>query len=84
MPYILQSDRKRLNTLISKLSDKIQTEGDLNYVITSLLHKEVDNAGECYATYNKLMGVMDCASREFYRKKVAPYEEKKILDNGDI
>jgi hypothetical protein len=30
------------------------------------------------------MGVMDCASKEFYRTVVAPYEEAAIVRNGDI
>ena len=37
-----------------------------------------------YAVYNRAMGVFDCAAREFYRRVVAPYEDKKIMENGDV
>lgn len=84
MPYIKQEDRERFDELVTELSDKIHNEGDLNYVITSLLHRQVDAMGECYKTYNALQGVMDCAGKEFYRRKVAPYEDKKIEENGDV
>jgi len=30
------------------------------------------------------MGTLDCASKEFYRKVAAPYENLKEQDNGGL
>ena len=84
MPYIKIEYRARLDGFINRLSTRIDTAGDLNYVITKLLNNEVTKKGECYATYNTLMGVLTCASNEFYRRKVSIYEDKKIQENGDV
>ena len=84
MPYITQEQREPLDAVIQRLSEMIDDEGELNYTITCLLHLEVKKLGKNYATLNKVQGVMDCASREFYRKVVAPYEDQKIKINGDV
>jgi hypothetical protein len=64
------------------LSSKIQTSGELNYVITRLL---LDRASQPnYERLNSLMGVLECAKQEFYRRAVAPYENIKIKENGDV
>jgi len=30
------------------------------------------------------MGVLECIKQEFYRRAVAPYEDKKKEENGDV
>jgi len=85
MPYIKQEDRNRLHTReMLELSAEIKTPGELNYVITKLCHFYAVNKGESYATYNEVIGVLECAKLEYYRRPVAIYEDKKILENGDI
>jgi len=37
-----------------------------------------------YSDYNALVGVLECAKLEFYRRAVAAYEDKKIKENGDV
>ena len=60
-----------------------QNPGILNYIITRLCHWWLgDNPN--YAKYNELIGVLECAKMELYRRKVAPYEDKKIIENGDV
>ena len=84
MPYIKKEDREKFDSLVEELSGLISNPGDLNYVISSLLHREIVKGGLNYAKCNELIGVMDCASKEFYRKVVAPYEDTKIMLNGDL
>ena len=84
MPYIKPEDRPRLDALIQELSQKIDNEGELNYTITSLLHNFTLKQGKCYATMNKVQGVMSCASMEYYRTVVGPYEDLKIAQNGNV
>ncbi len=85
MPYIEdQKKRERINKIVEDLTDLTETNGDLNYAITRLFHEETMIRGLCYDTLNSLMGVLECVKSEFYRKVVAPYEEKKRIENGGV
>ena len=94
MPYITKPERTRYDDLIKKITEcllekfpadngKSFSEGDLNYVISSIVWKLFDNKPG-YKTGNTLVGVLDCAKQEFYRRKLASYEDKKIIENGDV
>ena len=78
MPYITQEERDDLhiNGWPSYMSS-----GKLNYVITSLL---LDTKPKTYEHYNALIGVLECCKLEFYRRAVAVYEDKKIIENGEV
>jgi hypothetical protein len=80
MPYIKQEDRDAL--LDKKRS--IKTAGELNYVFTQMIWDYVDTHGESYQTYNDIMGALEGAKLELYRRKIAPYEDIKIQENGDV
>lgn len=84
MPYIPQKDRIALDPLINQLSNLIVSEGELNYVLTRLVKGYIDREGACYATYNKAIGVLECAKLELYRRPVAAYEGQKLNQNGDV
>ena len=57
-------------------------DGEVNYTITRILDALYGMGG--YYVFNRAMGVVDCVGREFYRRKVAPYEDEKVLENGDV
>ena len=80
MPYI--SRRERLE--IDASPHLIQTVGQLNYHISMLLRAYVDKHGLCYGSINDVVGVLESAKAEFQRRVVAPYEDKKIQENGDL
>lgn len=85
MPYIKSGDRERLDTAIQNLADLIkrdQRAGELNYIINKLMLELVGEAK--YADINELIGALECAKLEFYRRKAAPYEDKKAVENGDL
>jgi hypothetical protein len=84
MPYIKEEDRFKMEARIEHLASRIETEGELNFAITKLCHIMMEKLGEKYANYNTIMGVLECVKQEFYRRKVVPYEKKKIGENGDI
>jgi len=84
VPYILQKDRPKIDKLVDPLALQIETEGELNYAITRLIHRVINRKGLCYATINMVMGVLSCVSRELYRRVAAPYEDEKIVENGDV
>lgn len=79
MPYIIQERRDAINSF----SDP-QTAGELNYLITIAARNYLNDKGLCYATINDILGALDGASKEFYRRVAAPYEDEKIKENGDV
>lgn len=80
MPYIPNERRFDLNT------QRVQplSIGELNYVISKAVHDYASRKGLTYSVCNEVMGVLDCAKAEFYRTVVAPYEDKKRLENGPV
>ena len=93
MPYITQEARKVLNEhfQIQKLLDAIANynpsdliTGNLNYIITSIIHSWIKRNGLQYENINAAIGVLDCAKMELYRMIAAPYENKKKAENGCI
>jgi len=88
MPYItpeLREDfEEPLQNLIKLLDwvDADRIDGTMNYIITRLIRSQYNNGR--YAEYNSAIGVLECAKLELYRKAIGPYEELKILENGDI
>lgn len=84
MPYIDPRDRERLDQELIPLLDPghgPQTEGELNYCITRLL---CTSALRRYADFNGILGVLEAAKQEFYRRVVAPYEDEKVRVNGEV
>lgn len=88
MPYIRQENRVKLMSLIDeiyKCKDYYKLEaGDINYIITVLLKAYMEHKEKNYTLLNEVIGILECAKQEFYRREVAPYEQKKIAQNGDV
>jgi hypothetical protein len=40
--------------------------------------------GMSYQNINELIGVLECAKLELYRRVASPYEDEKIQSNGDV
>jgi hypothetical protein len=77
MPYIKAQDRNELD------KRSCQTAGELNYSFTCHIKKYIHTKGESYQTFNDIVGALEGAKLEFYRRIVGPYENKKIKENGD-
>lgn len=85
MPYIKQSRRRGLHTVNGVLDiDAPQTAGELQYIMAEMFQSYVTRLGLSYQTCNDIMGALAGAQMEFYRKVVAPYEDEKIKQNGDV
>jgi hypothetical protein len=37
-----------------------------------------------FADMAQVVAALECAKLEFYRRVVAPYEDKKMIENGDV
>lgn len=81
MPYIKLSDRRDL-TPRSTFSP--QAAGELNFQVTSLCLQYLERMGRSYQTYAEIEGVLSHVAKELYRRSAAPYEDKKIAENGDV
>jgi hypothetical protein len=83
MPYIKAENREKFNVLLDELSDKINSPGELNYVIYYLMCK-LAKPSPSYRIYSALLTELECCKLEFYRRQMVPYEDKKKKENGDI
>lgn len=83
MPYILEGDRERLDDFPVETP---VTVGELNYVITNVIQSYIleNYTNLCYTAVNDVVGAMECAKLELYRRVAAPYEDNKALLNGDV
>ena len=90
MPYIAQDKRLMLEHALATLAASIIVEepknqaGVLNYCITALLNEVLKTNGMSYQNINELIGVLECAKLELYRRVARPYEDEKIHSNGDV
>lgn len=84
MPYIKKEDRAKYDAYLAPLSDEIKVAGDLNYVISTLCDYYLTDHGKNYANVNLLVGALECAKLEMYRRIAAPYEDGKIGANGEV
>ena len=79
MPYITEERRDQLD----RLAYDPYRPGDLNYAITRLVVRYLGGSYS-YEKYNDVIGVLECAKLELYRRMVAPYEDRKMKENGDV
>ena len=93
MPYIKEDRRDRLNFCIEEITHCLdggryntgsmeEILGDINYSFSRILASLM---GE--PTYNNIAmitGVLENIKQEYYRRVASPYEDKKIVQNGDI
>lgn len=78
MPYIPEATRDEMD---SRLAD---TPGELNYMFTEICNEYLARKGLRYYTVNEVVGALECAKLELYRRVASPYEDKAIDRNGDV
>ena len=86
MPYIKKSDRERFDATFRALhkAGKLETPGELNYLFTIIINHYLIENGLCYQSFNDCLGALEGCKLELYRRDIAPYEDTKIRDNGDV
>lgn len=80
MPYIDKQAQEKLKSG----AYNAETPGELNFLITSIIDKYLFDNNLRYGTINDVIGVLECAKLELYRRIAAPYENKKMRENGDV
>ena len=87
MPYITDEEKKDLDRSIKTLSTLLRKgdfRGRLNYSISSIFNNLIQGNGLSYRLINDFIGVLECVKLESYRRIATPYEDSKIVANGDI
>lgn len=70
-PYKSLSNEEFLNIL-----------GDINYVFSRVISNLMGD--KSYTKIAMITGVLENIKQEYYRRIAATYEDKKIVENGDI
>ena len=81
MPYIKSAKRRRW--IDDRVDMSLTGVGELNYAITRLISNYLGPEMD-YARLNNITGVLHDVAVEFDRRVVAPYEDKKCRQNGDV
>ena len=89
MPYIDPKIREFIDKDIDELAKKIATRyeyeskgGILNYIIFRLALKFMGSRS--YSSSSLMKSAMTDCAEEWYRRVMAPYEDEKIIQNGDV
>ena len=87
MPYVTKDRRDHFKEALGMIEKNIEngcTPGDLNFVITKICLFYLGSRGKNYTHINDIVGVLECAKNEFYRKIASIYEDGKEKENGDV
>ena len=85
MPYITDKVKVGLSPITDAFANcVIGSPGELNYLFTRVIMDYTINEGLTYQTINDVIGALEGAKMEFYRRVATPYEEGKIVLNGDV
>ena len=94
MPYINENARLELDDCIDNMveclthGNNVSNEefttllGEINYSFTRILTKSMGEVS--YSKIAMVTGVLENVKQEFYRRIASRYEDKKIVQNGDI
>lgn len=78
MPYIKREERGPGAAFFP------ENAGQLNYAVTLMVLDYFHRMGGRYQQLNDILGALEGAKLEFYRRLAAPYEDTKIAENGDV
>jgi len=81
MPYITEMNKRKL---AHRDNQYPETAGELNYCFTKLIIGYLKAKGTNYQHINDVVGALEGAKLELYRRLVAPYEDTKIELNGEV
>ena len=100
MPYIKEENRIVLDRTIGSAVETIKSNvqksfgddlnvdeflkisGDINYFVSRLVAQLMGEVS--YSKICVITGVLENIKQEYYRRVASPYEDKKIVQNGDI
>ena len=82
MPYIDQHRRAELNGIVADMERrKVSPNGELNYILFKFCKR---NVVPSYNNFKNFIGELNECAAEIRRRFLAPYEDQKIIENGDV
>lgn len=82
MPYIKQEKRPLMDLIVNKMNAlDVKADGDLNYILFAFCKRYVEPS---YNNYKNFIGELTECCEEIRRRILAPYEDEKIKENGDV
>lgn len=88
MPYIPELRRREWDAALTAAAQvhaaTFVGPGQMNYLITALLNQYLCSSLVGYDALNEVIGILECAKQEFYRRVIAGYEDVKRTENGDV
>jgi len=82
MPYIKKEERVELNFVVDNMTAmNVKPNGRLNYVLFKLCKDTVEPS---YNNYKNFIAELTECAEEIRRRFLAPYEDEKIKENGDV
>lgn len=83
MPY-LRSKKRRKELTPHAQWESCADGAELNFLICTQIDLFIKTHGLSYHTLEEIDGALDLARLEFVRRIVAPYEEIKRVENGEV
>ena len=81
MPYVDPKVRKVLDYIVAEMGYQIVCDGDLNYVLFTFCKRYIKPS---YKNYKNYIGELNECVAEIRRRLLAPYEDQKIKEHGDV
>jgi hypothetical protein len=82
MPYVTKDKRPDLDKVVEEMAEaRVVANGDLNYILFAYCKRHVTPS---YNNYKNFLGELNEAAEEIRRRLLADYEDKKIIENGDV
>ena len=82
MPYISPEKRSDMNKVVEAMKVVgVKADGDLNYILFKYCKETVPSS---YNSIKNFLGELDECRAEIRRRLLAPYEDMKIEQNGDV
>ena len=80
MPYLREKQRReQLDS-----GGGADNGAELHYQFCRMADAYLHRFGLTYANINEVIGAIECAKLEIYRRVAAPYEDQKAVANGDV
>lgn len=82
MPYIKQENRPAMDEIIDLMAkNSVAVNGDLNYMLFAFCKRHIEPS---YGNYKNFCGELNECVTEIRRKLLAPYEDEKEKENGEV
>lgn len=91
MPYLIDELKSEIDerggrdtaSHLASLEDR-HFIGALNYLVFKVVRRRIASKGKSYFLFAAIVGTLLCCVLEIYRRLIAPYEDEKIQENGDV